>query len=110
MGGSDWVECSAYLFLTTSSIATLILLSLLLMFQINQYGLNLNCIRKTKTRVFYLCIAFNFCLIIDLLRYPLVSYLGTTILLVLEFTFKYAAIITVSYHFIKISGALVSKK
>ena len=44
------------------------------------------------------------------MRYPHVSFLGNTILDVLEFIFKYSAIITISHFFIKRSGALVSKE
>ena len=55
-------------------------------------------------------LAFNVCLIIDLLRYPMVNYVGTTIIRVLEFTFKYSAIIGISHYFISRSGDLVNKK
>ena len=49
-------------------------------------------------------------MIVDLLRFPLVNYLGTTIIKVLEFTFKYSAIIGISHYFISRSGDLVNVK
>ena len=54
-------------------------------------------------------LGFNICLIIDLLRYELVSYIGTTILDLLEFAFKYAAIIALSKFYISRSGEIMKK-
>lgn len=54
-------------------------------------------------------LGFNICLIIDLLRYELVSYLGTTILNLLEFAFKYAAIIALSKFYISRSGEIMKR-
>ena len=108
-GGSDWVKCSSIVILTTSAIVTCCLVFILLIFQIRVYGFTYQLLRKTKAIVVLLTLAFNICLIIDLLRYPLVSYVGTTIINVLEFSFKYSAIIGISHFFISRSGDLVTK-
>ena len=69
-GGCDWVECITYCILIASSLVTLSLILMLLYFQIGLHGFNTVCLRKTKTYALLLSLAFNICLIIDLLRYP----------------------------------------
>ena len=106
-GGCDWVECITDCIEIASSLVTLCLILMLLYFQIGLYGFNTICLRKTKTYALLLSLAFNICLIIDLLRYPQVGFLGETILGILEFAFKYSAIIALSKFFISRSGEIM---
>ena len=82
---------------------------MLLYFQVRLFGVNCRCLRKTKTYSIVLMLGFNICLTIDLLRYELVSYLGTTILNLLEFAFKYASIIALSKFYISRSGEIMKR-
>ena len=108
-GGSDWVECTGLCILIASSLVTLSLIFMLLYFQVRLFGVNCRCLRKTKTYSIVLMLGFNICLTIDLLRYELVSYLGTTILNLLEFAFKYASIIALSKFYISRSGEIMKR-
>lgn len=54
--------------------------------------------------------AFNVTLIIDLIRYPDVSFGGSFSIATLEFLFKYTAIVGLSHYFINRSGDLIKKK
>ena len=51
--------------------------------------------------------AFNIILIIDLIRYPDVSFAGSFSIATLEFFFKYTAIVGLSHYFINRSGDLI---
>ena len=70
----------------------------------------MNCLKKSKTLLFIYIISYDICLLIDRLRYPLVGYLGTLILIDVEFIFKYLAVIMICEYFIKRSGQLVKKE
>ena len=54
--------------------------------------------------------AFNVILIIDLIRYPDVSFGGSFTIVTLMFLFKYTAIVGLSHYFINRSGDLIKKK
>ena len=54
--------------------------------------------------------AFNIILIIDLIRYPDVSFGGSFTIATLMFLFKYTAIVGLSHYFINRSGDLIKKK
>ena len=54
-------------------------------------------------------IAFNIVLIIELLRFPLVGFIGDIILETLQFTFKYSAIISLSKFYISRSGDMMKR-
>ena len=107
-GGSDWVQCITLILLTVSSIITLILIVMLLSFQIQVHGFNKECFMKTKSIAICLTLAFNVCLIADLLVYDF-EYWWMTIIDLLEFSFKYMAIIALSHFFISRSGDIVAK-
>ena len=107
-GGSDWVQCITLMLLTVSSIITLILIVMLLSFQIQVHGFNKECFLKTKSIAICLTLAFNVCLIADLQVYDF-SYWWMTMIDLLEFSFKYMAIIALSHFFISRSGEIVAK-
>ena len=65
--------------------------------------------RKTKTYALVITLAFNIVLIIELLRFPLVGFIGDIILGTLQFIFKYSAIISLSKFYISRSGDMMKK-
>ena len=83
---------------------------LLLIFQVRVFGFNPSCFKKTKTIAICLTIAFNVVLIVDLIRYPDISFAGSSAILALLFIFKYTAIVGLSHYFINRSGDLIKKK
>ena len=109
-GGSDWVECSSYVFLTASAMVILGLIITLVVFQVHAYGFNMSCFKKTKSIAICLTMAFNIILLIDEVRYPQNKFLVTTIIDVLTFIFKYVAVIALAHYFISRSGDLIKKK
>lgn len=74
------------------------------------HGRNLSCFKKTKTIAVCLTLAFNICLIIDLVVYPDFNYFWDTSIDLLEFTFKYLAIIALSHYFISRSVDFIKKE
>ena len=63
---------------------------------------------KTKSIALCLTLAFNVCLIADLIVYDF-SFMWMTIIDLLEFAFKYMGIIALSHFFISRSGDIVAK-
>ena len=74
------------------------------------HGRNLSCFKKTKTIAICLTLAFNLCLIIDLVVYPDFNYFWDTSIDLLEFSFKYLAIIALSHYFISRSVDFIKKE
>ena len=109
-GGSDWIQCVSYTFLTLSSLVTFSLVITLLWFQVQVHGWNLSCFKKTKTIAVCLTLAFNLSLIIDLVVYPHLNYFWDLGIDLLEFTFKYLAIIALSHYFISRSVDFIKKE
>lgn len=109
-GGSDWVQCVSYTFLTISSFITLGLVITLLLFQMQVHGRNLSCFKKTKTIAVCFTLAFNISLILDLVVYPHLTYFWDLSIDLLQFTSKYLAIIALSHYFISRSVDFIKKE